>query len=111
MCLADRDHGSQYRLSRREGRLAFGAPGVWLDVDFLGPGHKSTNLPESIEQVIEILHRAGLARFMPTMAVHSGGGLHLYWLFRESWIGSRAGWLVVWRCVAGRRSAAQQRAG
>jgi len=83
MCLAGADHGPHQRLSRKEGRLAHAAPGLWLDVDLQGPGHKSANLPESVEQVIDTLHAAGLARFVPTAAVHSGGGYHLYWLFKE----------------------------
>jgi hypothetical protein len=85
MCLADADHGPSHRLSRKEGRLAFTAPGCWIDIDFSGPGHKSANLPRSCAEVESILHAAGLAPYMPTFAVHTGGGLHLYWLFREPW--------------------------
>ena len=85
MCLADRDHGSHCRLSRSEGRLAHASHGVWMDVDLLGAAHKSENYPRSLQQVVEILHRAGLANFMPTFAIFTGGGWHLYWLFREPW--------------------------
>jgi hypothetical protein len=83
MCLGDRDHGPQHRLSRTEGRLAHAAHGLWMDVDLRGAAHTSKNYPTSLEQVVEILHRAGLANFMPTFAVFTGGGWHVYWLFRE----------------------------
>lgn len=85
MCLADRDHGPHCRLSRSEERLAHASHGVWMDVDLLGAAHKSENYPKSLQQVVEILHRAGLANFIPTFAIFTGGGWHLYWLFREPW--------------------------
>ena len=74
MCLADADHGPHHRLSRKENRLAFAAPGLWMDVDVKGPGHKSDNLPASIAQAMDILHAAGLSRFLPTFTVATGGG-------------------------------------
>ena len=54
-------------------------PGFWLDVDLAGPGHAGTNLPTSIDAVVEkVLAPFGVP---PSLVVHSGGGLHVYYLF------------------------------
>lgn len=55
-------------------------PGVWMDFDLKGSAHRKANLPESHEQVIELVTAGGLP---PTLGVHTGNGLHLYWLFQE----------------------------
>lgn len=54
-------------------------PGPWLDVDIAGPGHKAKKqrLPETLEQAIEIVE---LCPVRPSVTVHSGGGIHCYWL-------------------------------
>ncbi len=57
-------------------------PGVWLDLDIAGAGHassKGTHCPD-LDTAQEIIARFPLA---PTIMVHSGGGLHVYWLFPE----------------------------
>lgn len=53
-------------------------PGFWVDIDLAGPGHVATDLPPSVEAVAEEI----LANFdfEPSIAIFSGGGLHLYWL-------------------------------
>lgn len=57
-------------------------PGLWVDIDIAGDGHKSKNLPASSEQAIEFINKLPIS---PTIIVNSGGGLHCYWLFREPW--------------------------
>lgn len=57
-------------------------PGVWLDLDYAGPSHEKRNLPRSAEDAARILSKLPLA---PTWMIETGGGLHLYWLFREPW--------------------------
>jgi hypothetical protein len=61
----------------------WGIPGVWLDLDVLGPGHKKNNLPRSDGEAYEILN--SIEDFPPSMVVHSGGGLHAYWLFDKAY--------------------------
>lgn len=57
-------------------------PGFWADVDFDGEtDHKKHGLP-SRQRVEDVLLGEG-AEYPPTLVVHSGGGLHLYWLFDE----------------------------
>lgn len=55
-------------------------PGVWLDLDIKGPNHASQQLPQSMETAMGLLDSFPLK---PTMSVSTGGGLHVYWLFRE----------------------------
>jgi len=57
--------------------------GYVADLDLDVPGHKGDKRrPESPEAVLSILDAAGLPE--PTMAVHSGGGIHAYWIFPEA---------------------------
>lgn len=56
-------------------------PGLFMDVDIAGPAHKQANLPPSQEEARCLLDEA--LPFPPSLIVHSGHGLHAYWLFRE----------------------------
>ena len=59
-------------------------PGLWADMDLMGPGHKTTKkLPASMAECEKIIHEAALPE--PTLWVHSGGGLYPWWLFDEPW--------------------------
>ena len=68
---------SQYRRGRGDEVIA--VPGVWCDLDLAAPGHAATNLP-TYEKALAILEEF---RLPPTLAVHSGGGLHVWWLFQD----------------------------
>ncbi len=57
-------------------------PGLWMDIDVAGEAHQQGNLPPTIEAAIELLKGFPLA---PSILVHSGHGLHGYWLFKEPW--------------------------
>lgn len=57
-------------------------PGLWAEIDVLGGAHAETKLP-SLEQALEFVARLPLK---PTLVLYSGGGLHLWWLFREPWV-------------------------
>ncbi len=61
-----------------------GIPGLWLDIDIGGKGHKKKRLPKLIEDAEYLVTKFPLAP-TPTLAVHSGGGVHVYWLFKEFW--------------------------
>jgi P4 family phage/plasmid primase-like protien len=54
-------------------------PGVWVEIDLKGGVHAAGNLPEE-EDVYSFLDTFSLD---PSIIVHSGGGLHCYWLFQE----------------------------
>ncbi len=57
-------------------------PGLWLDIDY-GTEHKKPNLPPMQDDAVALIQAMGLP---PTMIVHTGHGLHAWWVFREPWI-------------------------
>lgn len=54
-------------------------PGVWCDLDIVAPGHAASNLP-TFDEARTLLVDLALP---PTVLVHSGGGLHPWWLFAD----------------------------
>ena len=55
---------------------------LWIDVDMMNPGaHKKANLPASVAEAMTLLPDD----LPPSIVVHSGYGLHVYWLLREPW--------------------------
>lgn len=56
-----------------------GIPGIWIDVDIKGDEHAQQNLPKTIDEILEKIP------LKPSIIVHSGHGLHVYWLFKECW--------------------------
>lgn len=60
-------------------------PALWLDLDVVGATHGDTSkryFPDQA-QALAFLETLPLP---PSLIVSSGGGLHLYWLFRELWV-------------------------
>jgi hypothetical protein len=59
-------------------------PGFWLDLDFESePGtHKVGSLPPDLAACLNLLRASP---YEPTLVVHSGHGLQVYWLFNEAW--------------------------
>jgi len=58
-----------------------GIPGLYVDVDI---GQKSgKKYPDTFDDAVELITIDGLK---PTMIVHSGNGIHGYWLFKEIWM-------------------------
>jgi hypothetical protein len=52
--------------------------GVFADIDIAGPNHKTDKpLPRTLQDALAVL--TGLP--VPTMIVHTGGGIHVWWLF------------------------------
>lgn len=58
-------------------------PGLWLDLDVRGPGHKGKDLPANVDDALDLLDEL---EYSPSIIVHSGGGLHCYWVFKEPWV-------------------------
>jgi len=55
--------------------------GVWFDMDVAGPGHASKDYPQSQKEAL-----AFALELKPTLVVGTGGGYHIYHLFRKPWI-------------------------
>jgi hypothetical protein len=54
-------------------------PGVWLDIEITDAGHKGTDgLAPDVDAALAIVRAMP---FDPTLIVHTGGGIHVYWLF------------------------------
>ena len=69
-------------------------PGAWADVDIASPSKKKAHAP-SVPDLVAHLERRVEQR--PSIALATGGGLHLWWLFDEP---------LVLSCDADRREAA-----
>lgn len=75
--------GAVDKYRRGESADVIAIPGVWCEIDHLGGVHTATNLPPDLETALAALREFPLR---PTYLVHSGGGIHAYWLFRELWV-------------------------
>jgi DNA-binding Lrp family transcriptional regulator len=60
-----------------------GIPGLYLDVDWADPVHKSTNLPPNPDAALALIAEFPLP---PTLIVRSGHGYQAHWLFPEPWM-------------------------
>ncbi|ACV68896.1 hypothetical protein [Desulfohalobium retbaense] len=58
--------------------------GFALDIDIKGDGHAQKKLPETTSEAFQLAY--SIPDFSPSMIVHSGGGIHAYWFFKEPWI-------------------------
>lgn len=88
-----------------------GIPGLWVDIDIAHPqAHAKKNLPSDVAEAMSILPDD----LAPSLIVHSGYGIHVYYLFREFWYfdtpeeAENAGSLLI-RLQAFVRAQAQQR--
>lgn len=55
---------------------------LWADIDVAHPqAHKAANLPPNIDSAMRLLPD----RLPPSIIVHSGYGLHVYWLLSTPW--------------------------
>ncbi len=67
------------------GKLAdiAGIGGLWCDIDVASDAHPKANLPTSIDEARGLLAEMPLS---PSAIVHSGHGLHAYWLLHDPWL-------------------------
>jgi hypothetical protein len=68
---------------RATNKLTSGLLGVAVDIDILGGVHQSKPYPPDRAAADRIWQAVNLP---PTMIVHTGGGLHVWWLFNEIWL-------------------------
>lgn len=54
---------------------------LWVDLDIAGDAHAAGNLPPDISSAMQLLPYS----LPPSLIVHSGFGLHAYWILREEW--------------------------
>ncbi|MBS4026666.1 MAG: DUF927 domain-containing protein [Clostridia bacterium] len=57
-------------------------PALWVDIDIAGESHKKTSLPPTLEAAIKLIKEFPL---LPSALIHSGYGLHGYWILKEPW--------------------------
>ncbi len=65
--------------SRTSTKSVVAVPGLWADIDILHDAHKAKTLPETIEEAKSIIP----PQFPPSLLVHSGHGLQVWWVYRE----------------------------
>lgn len=73
---------AQQKTGRGRAEDVVATPGVWLDVDIRGVTHKGSNLPATIKEGLDVIQGFPLK---PSLIVHSGYGLHIYWLYKKPW--------------------------
>lgn len=56
---------------------------AWLEIDIAGEGHSDSPYPPDFDAAMRVVAEM---RLKPTMVVHSGGGIHVYWIFTEAWL-------------------------
>jgi len=66
---------------KAEDVAAIGA--LWADIDLASEAHPGKKLPATVDEAEAILARVPL---VPSMLVHSGHGLHAYWLLDRPWV-------------------------
>jgi hypothetical protein len=74
------------RLDERDADSAAvtGVVGLVADIDIAGDGHKGAKCyPPFVDAALHLVRKLPHA---PTVTIHSGGGLHCWWLFKEPWL-------------------------
>jgi hypothetical protein len=79
----NKDDNASLQYARGYASTAAVMPGLWLDLDIAGPGHEKRGLPTNQVDAERIL---SALPYDPTWVVETGGGTHVYWLWREPWI-------------------------
>jgi hypothetical protein len=77
---SEKTYGKNLRVKSNE---VSGIPGLWCDLDVGDVGHNKSNLPPTIEDVLDAIHPYVPA---PTLIINSGHGVHIWWLFNQPWI-------------------------
>jgi len=62
-------------------------PGFWLDIDIKGGHHIEDNLFPDLKTSLSFLKES--IALTPTLIIFTGGGIHVYWLFKEPYLISK----------------------
>jgi len=65
---------------RADAAASYAMPGIWADIDILGPAHKAQDLPPNLQAALDI---ANCTELKPSLIVHSGNGIQAWWVFKE----------------------------
>jgi hypothetical protein len=76
---SDKDYGPNHRNSIDDNPPVM-LPAFYADLDMAKKLRE--DLPQTLEEALSIVKGNG---FDPSMIVHSGHGLHAYWIFKEPW--------------------------
>jgi hypothetical protein len=83
--LSDKDFSAipngEYNRAKTKDIEAIG--GLWLDIDIKSDHHKKQNLPETIEEAVELSKI--IEELPPSSIIHSGNGIQCWWHFKELW--------------------------
>ena len=79
----NRDEKATLQYARGYAATTAVMPGLWLDLDIAGSGHEKRGLPTNQVDADRIL---SALPFDPTWIIETGGGTHVYWLWREPWV-------------------------
>lgn len=60
-----------------------GLVALWAEFDIAGDGHESEHLFPDLDAVRRVLAEM---RLPPTLVIHSGGGVHCWWILTEPWL-------------------------
>jgi hypothetical protein len=82
VCTSPRDYGKNRRVSKDD---VLSLATLWVDLDIAGPGHADGGKKYARDEAeaLALINKIGLA---PSLIVHTGGGIHAYWLLKEHWI-------------------------
>lgn len=78
-CGIVRDNLGPRRRGSKEDIIAL--PGYYMDIDFKSPS--KPNCPPDVNAAISLVKNNG---FDPTIIVHTGNGIHVWWVFKEPWV-------------------------
>lgn len=68
---------------RATNATAAGIMALCVDIDIAGPEHVSKPYPPDLDSAVSIYAATGLA---PSLVIHSGNGLHVWWILDEPWL-------------------------
>ena len=81
--LAPKPCGRMPSKMRCEADKIIGLPALYVDIDFKDPVHAKEALPADVDEALELM---GMLPIKPSYIIHTGHGIHGWWIFKEPWI-------------------------
>lgn len=76
-------HSGTCVYQRPKAHQSAGLVALWAEFDIAGGGHESEHLFPDLDAVRRVLAEM---RLPPTLVIHSGGGVHCWWILDEPWL-------------------------